>query len=105
VSFASKFSGVVDSTILFYERYRRLDAFQERSVMARKTDCMKLNERIRITNMDLRSNKEGQPMTAKMSLYFGKNLGLVEWHDQKQTQHFVLESVLTQEEWIKLMSR
>ena len=73
--------------------------------MNQKTDCMKLNEVIRITNMDVSSKMESQPMTGKMSLYFGKGLGLVEWYDENKARHFVLEGILNQQEWIKLMSR
>ena len=105
IYFASKFSGLTDSTVLFYETFRKFNAFEKRTIMNQKTDCMKLNEVIRITNMDVSSKMESQPMTGKMSLYFGKGLGLVEWYDENKARHFVLEGILNQQEWIKLMSR
>ena len=103
--FASKFSGLTDSTVLFFESFRKFKAFEERKIMNQKTDCMKLNEVIRITNMKVSSKTESQPMNRNMSLYFGKGLGLVEWHDENKARHFVLEGILNQQEWIKLMSR
>ena len=103
--FASKFSGLTDSTVLFYESFRKINSFEDRTIMNQKTDCMKLNEVIRITNMDVHSKMESQPKTGNMSLYFGKDLGLVEWHDENKARHFVLERILNQKEWIKLMSR
>ena len=105
IYFASKFSGITDSTVLFYESFRKINSFEDRTIMNQKTDCMKLNEVIRITNMDVRSKMESQPKTGNMSLYFGKGLGLVEWHDENKARHFVLERILNQKEWIKLMSR
>ena len=105
IYFASKFSGLTDSTVLFYESFRKLNAFEERTIMNQKTDCMKLNEALRITNIHVGSKMESQPLTANMSLYFAKDLGLSEWYDENKTQHFVLESILTQKEWINLISR
>ena len=73
--------------------------------MSQKTDCMKLNEVSSITNMDVTSRKESKPMTRNMNLFFGEGLGLVEWYDDDKIVHYVLEEILTQEEWIKLISR
>ena len=105
VYFASKFSGLTDSTVLFFECYRKIEGFEERTIMNKKTDCMKLNEVSSITNMDVTSRKESKPMTRNMNLFFGEGLGLVEWYDDDKIVHYVLEEILTQEEWIKLISR
>ena len=103
--FASKFSGLTDSTVFFYENFRKLSLFEKRSIMNQKINCLKLKEVTRITNIDVSLKMESQPKTVNMSLYFGKGLGLVEWHDEHKLQHFVLEKILNQQEWIKLMSR
>lgn len=102
--FATKFSGVLDSTVMLYEVFRKLNTFTEREVLNQNLDCMKLNERIRVTNIDLKSKKESPPMENQLVHYFGKGLGLIEWHDTKFSQHFVLEDIISQKAWINLIS-
>jgi hypothetical protein len=38
-------------------------------------------------------------------VYFGKGIGLVEWQSSNKKLHFRLEQILSQEEWLKIISR
>ena len=64
---------------------------------------MKLNERIRVTNINTDSKMQNESLN-DIVIYFGKSIGLVEWHDKDYQQHFVLEKIISQDEWFKLIS-
>ena len=101
--FASKFSGIADSQVILYERFREVSAFEKRTILDKEQDCMKLNESIRVTNVDIESQMENE-LSNELVSYFGKDIGLVEWHDAKFSQHFVLEKIISQKSWINLIS-
>lgn len=104
IHFASKFSGITDMKVILYESFRKVNTFTKRNILSKNMNCMKLNERIRVTNIDLELKKESKPLENQLFQYYGKGLGLVEWHDKNLSQHYVLEKIISQREWIKLIS-
>ena len=101
--FATKFSGILDVNVLLYESFRKFNSFTKREVLSKSLECMKLNERIRVTNINTDSKMQNESLN-DIVIYFGKSIGLVEWHDKDYQQHFVLEKIISQDEWFKLIS-
>jgi hypothetical protein len=64
---------------------------------------MKLNEILTVTNMDMKLKLKNE-LTNQIVRYYAKSLGLVEWHDVNDKQHFILEDIMTQNEWLKIIS-
>lgn len=103
--FASKFSGVVDSTVLLHEVFRKFQT-QKRTVFLEKTKAAALffRDKIRRTVLNPFTRTEKEVLGQQTSV-FAKGYGLVAWYNRNKTIHFRLERVLTQKEWVKIISR
>ncbi|MGB2467460.1 MAG: hypothetical protein ACPH90_04865, partial [Crocinitomicaceae bacterium] len=103
VQFKSIFPGLSEGFVLEYERIRTLDKFENRNILSEKVTCLKLNERIRVSNINVDSKLQNESVN-DIVVYFGKFIGLVEWHDKNFKQHYVLEDIISQDEWLKIIS-
>ena len=103
VQFKSIFPGLSEGFVLEYERIRKLDKFENRNILSKKLECLKLNERIRVSNINVDSKLQNESVN-DIVVYFGKFIGLVEWHDKNFKQHYVLEDIISQDEWLKIIS-
>ena len=104
--FASRFPGMVDSTMMVYEIKNRPSETKKlkRTVLNEEKEVLALKEDYRFAVVNPYSKKENASEFV-MNRYFAKNLGLVEWHDQKMKRHFVLEQVLGPKEGMQLIGR
>jgi len=103
--FASKFSGVVDSTVLLHEVFRKLHKKQPTSFLdKKKAAALVFKDKIRRTvlNPFRRTEKE---ITGLQFSIFAKGYGLVAWHNSNKSIHFRLERILSQKEWIQIIAR
>ena len=103
--FASKFSGVVDSTVLLHEVFRKFQT-QKRTEFLGKTKAAALffRDKIRRTVLNPFTRTEKEVLGQQTSV-FAKGYGLVAWYNRNKTIHFRLERVLTQKEWVKIISQ
>ena len=102
--FASKFPGINDSTVFLREVKRNLVNLSAlRRVMENKVICIDFNDYLRQTLINPFTEKEAS-IEATMITFFGKGLGLVEWYSPNRKIHFRLEQILTQDEWLKIIS-
>lgn len=100
--FASKFSGVTDSTVILYEIKRK--KCQQRQIVSldENLNALIFKDKIRLTTLYPYTRKE-QAVETEMRSYFAEGKGLVEWHNKDKSVHFRLEKIYSQEEWIKLI--
>ena len=103
ICFKSQFSGISDQYVIDYESCRKFIDYTQRSILSKKMDCMKLNEILTVTNMDMKLKLKNE-LTNQIVRYYAKSIGLVEWHDVNDKQHFILEDIMTQNEWLKIIS-
>jgi hypothetical protein len=103
--FASKFSGVVDSTVLLHEVFRKFQT-QKQTVFLGKTKAKALffQDKIRRTVLNPFTRMEKEVLGQQVSV-FAEGYGLVAWYNSNKSIHFRLERVLTQKEWIKIISQ
>ena len=102
--FASKFKGVVDSTLILREVKRKFSKKLEIQVMEENKQALKFNETIRLTVINPFTKKE-ESRSAKAVTYFAEGVGMVEWHSPNKKVHFRLEQILSQEKWVQIISR
>jgi len=102
--FASKFKGVVDSTLMLKEVKRKFSKKMEIPVMGENKQALKFNETIRLTVINPFTKKE-ESRSAKAITYFAEGVGMVEWHSPNKKVHFRLEQILSQEKWVQIISR
>lgn len=102
--FASKFSGVVDSTVILHEVLRKFDMQKATKVMKKKAPALYFQDRIRRTvlNPFTRTEKEVQ---GQQTSVFAEGYGLVAWYNRNKSIHYRLERMLSQKEWVKIISR
>ncbi len=103
--FASRFQGFLDSTLILKEIFRKekeVDA--EYLVMDEIHEAKIFADHIRMTNFNPFTKKETVTEGDAVS-YFSKGLGLTEWHTDNKKAHYRLEKIMTQEEWVKIISR
>lgn len=102
--FASKFSGLTDSTLILYEIKRKL--LNKKSLVSLKKNRKTLifNDKLRQTTLNPFTRKE-QVVETEMRSYFAEGKGLVEWHSKNKQVHFRLEKIYSQEEWVKIIRR
>ena len=103
VQFKSIFPGLSEGFVLEYERIRKLDKFEKKMILSKEIECMKLNETTTMTNVNVDSKLKNESVN-DIVVYFGKFIGLVEWHDKNFKQHYVLENIISQDEWLKIIS-
>lgn len=102
--FAAKFKGVVDSTVMLSEVKRQFKRKVKHLVIEEEVETLVFSDFLRLTVLNPFTHKEEAKQTTRIS-YFANGFGLVEWHNLKKTAHFRLEQVLTQQEWIKMITR
>ena len=56
-----------------------------------------------VTNIDVKLKLKNESSN-DIVRYYGKSIGLVEWHDVNDNQHYILEDIMTQNEWLKIIS-
>jgi hypothetical protein len=103
--FASKFSGVTDSTVILQEVFRKFQSKQSTRVLAKtKVSSLVFKDKIRRTvlNPFTRTEKE---VTGLQYSIFAEGYGLVAWHNRNKSIHFRLERILSQKEWIQIIAR
>ena len=104
-SFASRFPGFLDSTLILREVKKKISKeIDNYDVLGEKTKALVTNERIRMTNFNPFTKKEVVQEGDAIS-YYAEGYGLVEWHTKSKKVHYKLEKILTQEEWIKIITR
>ena len=103
--FASKFQGLNDSTLFLREIKRQLvTKHQIRAIMEEDVECIVFDDFLRQTLINPFTQKENT-IQGHQNVYFGKGIGLVEWQSSNKKMHFRLEQILSQEEWLKIISR
>lgn len=101
--FATKFEGVLDSTLILQEMKRNLlSENQFMDVMGESRKCIKYNDETTFTilNPFLKTQKEMKVMS---STFYAENIGLVEWIGKNNKVHFKLEQIMDQQEWLKII--
>jgi len=101
--FASKFSGG-DSTVMLMEWFRKAVSIETRDVMSKQKECLTLDDTWRYTLLNPFTREENESILKGMHSY-AKGIGLVEWMDENKKVHWVLEEIISQKKWIKLISR
>jgi hypothetical protein len=102
--FAAKFKGVVDSTVMLSEVKRQFKRKENHLVMEDEEPTLVFSDLMRLTVLNPFTKKEEAKQTTRIS-YFADGYGLVEWHSINKKVHYRLEQVLTQQEWIKIITR
>ena len=105
VSFASRFSGFIDSTVLLMEKDRVLKETLSIEVLSKKTKSILIKEEASYTLINPYTEQEQQPQKLTMYYAFAQGLGLYEWYDKTKRSHFKLEESLSQDKWIKMLTR
>ena len=100
--FASKFSGVTDSTVILYEIKRKKYQQTQIVTLGENLNTLIFNDKIRLTTLNPYTRKE-EAVETEMRSYFAEGKGLVEWHNKDKSVHFRLEKIYSQKEWIKLI--
>lgn len=101
-SFASRFEGFKDSTLILKEVDRQYKSTMKMSVLGKKVPSTVFIDYVRMTlfNPFTREEQEGK---WEMLNYFAEGYGLVEWHTQDKAVHFRLEKIISQEQFVHLM--
>ncbi|MBM3164276.1 MAG: hypothetical protein FJZ80_02335 [Bacteroidetes bacterium] len=103
--FASKFEGVMDSTLILREMKRSILKSSVRlEVLGEDTPCMLMvdSNRFTLINPFLKSEKS---LTENSNSYYAEGIGLVEWKGTNNKVHFKLEQIMSQETWLNVMGR
>ena len=102
--FASRFPGFLDSTLILKEIKRKFSREMKTEVLEETKPTVVFSDHIRMTNFNPFTKKEtvleGNSLTC-----FTQGIGLSEWYTPDKKVHFKLEKILSQEEWIKLVTR
>ncbi len=104
--FASKFPGVMDSTLFLSETKRsffKSTPFKS-EVMGESKNTIVTLDTIRLTVLNPFTKKENAQMAVFKS-YFAEGVGLVRIHDLNMKTELKLERILTQQEWVQMMQR
>jgi hypothetical protein len=72
--------------------------------MGEQVPAIVMKDRIRMTNFNPFTKKE-RVLEGNSINYFAKGYGLVEWFTPDKKVHYRLEKIMTQEEWIKIITR
>lgn len=103
--FATKFSGVTDSTVILQEVFRRFQTKKSTSVLAKKkVSALVFQDKIRRTVLNPFTRKEKEVTGIQYSI-FAEGFGLVAWHNRNKSIHFRLERILSQKEWIQIIAQ
>jgi hypothetical protein len=102
--FASKFSGLTDSTVIFYEKKRKFLEKKSTLILKKNLKTLVFNDKIIQSVLNPYSRKENIN-EAEMQSLFAEGLGLVEWYSKDKKVHFRLEKIFSQKEWVKIITR
>jgi hypothetical protein len=104
--FASRFEGFQDSTLILAETLRGFTANppKKMKVLGDQKNTMVANDTIRLTQYNPFSKKETE-LVGTFKTYFAEGIGVVRIHDTEMKTDFVLEKILKQDEWVKIMNR
>lgn len=102
--FASRFEGFKDSTMILKEVDREYKTSEKIEVLGKKVPSTVFVDHVRMTlfNPFTREEQEGK---WDILNYFAEGYGLVEWHSEDKTVHYRLEKILSQDEFVNLMSK
>jgi hypothetical protein len=104
-AFASRFPGFLDSTLILREVKRKISKeIDNYEILGERKKALVTTERIRMTNFNPFSKKEAV-QEGEATSYYAQGYGLVEWHTKSKKVHYKLEKIMTQEEWIKIITR
>ena len=101
--FASKFSGINDSTLILKENKRNFlvdssfDYAQQGAVKARV-----FSDSVRQTLINVVAKNEKE-WTNRGFVHFAEGIGPVEWYGSTKKVHYKLEKIISQKEWVRLM--
>jgi hypothetical protein len=105
VAFASRFQGFLDSTLILKEVKRKVKGSEiSWEVLGKNEPTICFIDRIRMTNFNPFTKKENVQEGDAIS-YFAKGYGLVEWHTKNKKAHYRLEKVLSQKEFLSIITR
>lgn len=105
VAFASRFQGFLDSTLILREVKRKVKGPEiSWEVLGENEPTICFVDRIRMTNFNPFTKKENIQEGDAIS-YFAKGYGLVEWHTKNKKAHYRLEKVLSQKEFLSIITR
>jgi hypothetical protein len=105
VYFASRFQGFLDSTLILKEVKRKIHTIETtRNVLGEDVPAIRMDDKISLTNFNPFTKKESI-IKGKAINYFAKGYGLVEWFTPTKKVHYRLEKIMTQQEWIKIITR
>jgi len=105
VWFATRFPGFMDSTLILKEIKRKVDGQpREHEVLGESVTTVVMKDKIRMTNYNPFTKVENS-IEGKSLNYFAKGYGLVEWHTTDKKVHYRLEKIMSQEEWLKIITR
>lgn len=103
--FATKFEGVMDSTLIFQEMKRTILRNETlMDVMGEEQRAIQYKDKFRYTILNPFTKKEKE-INLNQYTYYAENIGLVEWKGTTNKVHFKLEQILTQQEWVKIIAR
>lgn len=101
--FAAKYPGFIDSTLILEENKRTLISDNKNiKVMGKGTDAIQFRDTIRWTMIQPFTQME-QEMKVVQYTYFAKGIGLVEFFGEENKAHYVLEKILDDEDWVKII--
>ena len=105
VWFASRFQGFLDSTLILREIKRSVSGKEiQHEVLGKKVPTIVLKDKIRMSNFNPFTKKENV-MEGNSVNYFSKGYGLVEWHSPDKKVHYRLEKILSQKEFLEIITR
>jgi hypothetical protein len=103
--FASKFSGVTDSTVILQEVFRQFQTKKSIRLLTNKSAmAFVFKDKIRRTVLNPFTRKENEAIGLQHSV-FAEGYGLVAWYNRNKSIHYRLERILTQKEWIQIIAR
>lgn len=104
--FASKFPGVLDSTLFLSETKRSIFKSQpfKMKVLGENKNTIVTLDTVRLTVLNPFTKKENAQMAIFKS-YWSEGIGLSRVHDVNMKTDLKLERILTQKEWIQMMQR
>lgn len=102
--FASKFSGLTDSTVILYEKKRKFQEKKSAFILKKNQKTLVFKDKIIQSVLNPYTRKENVAV-AEMQSLFAEGLGLVEWYSKDKKLHFRLEKILSQDEWVKIITR
>lgn len=102
-SFASRFAGFKDSTLILKEIDRLYSSTKKIDVLGKKVSATIFNDYIRMTLLNPFTKEENEAKW-EITNYFATGYGLVEWHNVDRSVHYRLEKIISQDEFVNFMS-